>query len=175
MPLSLSGCAKHALCVAAFSCVLVTTGKGRSNAQATLDQDLLASVYLHDIQASESVPSALPFSLPNCSDGSRAQRFPTLNTMLEINGLRVLVDFIVNAQGRVESPLILEGSGEANEQLVLSIIQQWRFRPVVCNGVPTNVELRVLFIGPRKRLPHPTASIGRSTQRIRVINGRRWS
>ena len=82
--------------------------------------------------------------------------------MVEINGLRVLVDFIVNAQGRVESPLILESSGETNEKQVLGVIQQWRFRPAICNGVPTNVELRVLFEGPRKRLPHPVACVGQS-------------
>jgi TonB family protein len=75
--------------------------------------------------------------------------------MLEINGLRVLVNFIVNAQGRVESPLILESSGERNGELVLSIVKRWRFRPATCGGVPTNTELWVLFRAPRKRLPHP--------------------
>jgi TonB family protein len=79
--------------------------------------------------------------------------------MLEINGLRVLVDFIVNTQGRVESHLILESSGEANEKVVSKTIQQWRFRPAICKGVPINAEVRVLFVARRKKLPHPVASI----------------
>lgn len=180
------GSPKRPLCTVAFFCLLL--GTGLSNAETLLDQDLrflnvgasaqtkILSVprQLEDIQTSESLPLASPSSLPNCSDGFQPQPLFTPKTMDEINGLRVLVDFIVNAQGRVESPLILESSGETNEKQVLGIIQQWRFRPAICNGVPTNVEFRVLFEGPRKRLPHPVASVGQSTQRIRAINGQGW-
>ncbi|MGA3091543.1 MAG: TonB family protein [Terriglobales bacterium] len=106
----------------------------------------------------ESLPSVVPSSLPNCAAGVKPEPLFTPNTVLGINGLRVLVDFIVNAQGGIESPLILESSGEENEKLVIGMVQRWRFRPAICNGVPTSVELRVLFLGPRKRLPHPAAS-----------------
>ncbi len=169
------GSPKRPLCAAAFFCLLL--GTGLSNTETLLDQNLRflsagasaktkilsAPRQLEDIQTSKSLPLASPFSLPNCSDGFQPQPLFTPKAMVEINGLRVLVDFIVNAQGRVESPLILESSGETNEKQVLGVIQQWRFRPAICNGVPTNVELRVLFEGPRKRLPHPVACVGQST------------
>jgi TonB family protein len=96
-----------------------------------------------------------PFPIPRCPGGLAPQSLFTPAPMLEVRSLRVFVDFIVNKQGRVEAPLVLESSGETNEKLVLSTLQQWRFRPAICNGVPTPVELRVLFVGPRTRLPHP--------------------
>jgi TonB family protein len=108
-----------------------------------------------DVQTSESLPITPPFFLPDCPHGVEPQPFS-----LDINGLRVLVDFIVNTQGRIESPLILRSSGQTNAKLVMDIMQRWRFRPATCNGVPTEVEIRMLFVGPRKRLPHPTASVG---------------
>lgn len=132
-----------------------------------LAETKVLSGHLEDHLTPESSPLASPFSLPNCSDGYKRQSFFTPKIMLEINGLRVFVDFIVTAKGRVESPLILESSGRTNETTVLSIIQQWRFSPVICNGIPTSVELKVLFVGPRKTLPHPAASSGQSTQRMR--------
>jgi len=145
MPLRLFiGSPKRLLCAAVFYCLVL--GRGLSNAETL----------------------ATPFSLPNCSDGFQPQPIFTPKAMLEINGLRVLVDLIVNAQGRIESPLILESSGETNAKQTLGIIQQWRFRPAICNGVPTNIELRVLFEGPRQKLPQPVVCVGQSTHRERV-------
>jgi TonB family protein len=177
--------AKYSLCTVAFCLVF---GTGQSNAQTLSGHD---SVFLSvedagktkvfsasrpsdpqeryqplseqtpqstDVQTSESLPITPPLFLPDCPHGVEPQPFS-----LDINGLRVLVDFIVNTQGRIESPLILRSSGQANAKLVIDIIQRWRFRPATCNGVPTEVEIRMLFVGPRKRLPHPTASVGPGT------------
>jgi len=149
----------------AFVCLML--GTGLSNAQQPLGpnpvplsvRDLAsikvfdASGHREDSQTSESLLAVLPLSIPNCLD--KLQPTFTFDAIPEINGLRVLVDFVVNTEGRVESPLIIESSGEANEKLVLSLIQKWRFRPVSCNGRPINLELRVLFVGPRERLRHP--------------------
>lgn len=129
-------------------------GTGLSNAQAPLV--LGPPRHLEDIRTSKPLRAALPSSPPNCSD--EFHPFVGLNTTSGINGLRVLVDFVVNTDGRVESPFILESSGETDEKLILSIIQKWHFPPAMCNGTPINVELRVMFVGPRRRLPHPVAS-----------------
>lgn len=112
---------------------------------------------LFQIRLAKSAGSpAPPFTLPNCSLGLKSPFVLTPTSISETNGLRVLVDFIVNKQGYVESPFIVEGSGETNERLVLQIIREWRFPPPVCNDAEIDVEVLVLFVSPRKRLPRPT-------------------
>lgn len=131
----------------ALCCLIL--GTGLSNAQAVLG----APRHLGDFRPSKALRAALPSSLPSCSD--EFQPIVGFDTMSDINGLRVLVDFIVNTDGRVDSPFILESSGENDGKLILSIIKKWRFRPVICGAARINVELRVLFVGPRRKLPHP--------------------
>lgn len=171
--------AKHSLCGVASFCLLLGSGLGDaqtlaswdfrfasvenvektnvcSGSRSSMPHELNGSSYGQalqgiDVEASESSPIKPPFfSFPDCPHGVEPQPFN-----LDINGLRVLVDFIVNAQGRTESPLILKSSGEANAKLVVDIIRRWRFSPATCNGAATEVEIRMLFVGPRKTLPRP--------------------
>jgi len=107
-----------------------------------------------ELQASKATLPIAPFLFPNCP-----HTFEVPPLRVEVNGLRVLVDFVVNKAGLVESPLILESSGPTNEKFVLNAIQQWRLQPATCNGMTQAIEVRVLFLGPRKRLPHPIASL----------------
>lgn len=59
--------------------------------------------------------------------------------------LKVRVSFIVGADGRVHSPLILESAGTADDQAILDAVRSWRYRPAMCNGVPTETEGRIEF------------------------------
>jgi len=59
--------------------------------------------------------------------------------------LKVRVSFIVGADGRVHSPLILESAGTADDQAILDAVRAWRYRPAMCNGVPTETEGRIEF------------------------------
>ena len=59
--------------------------------------------------------------------------------------LKVRVSFIVGADGRVHSPLILESSGTADDQAILDTVRSWRYRPAMCNGVPTETEGKIEF------------------------------
>ena len=61
--------------------------------------------------------------------------------------LKITVSFIVGTDGRVLSPFILESGGETEDQNVLLTIQHWRYRPAMCNGVPTEAEAKVEFQG----------------------------
>ncbi|HEX3321166.1 MAG TPA: TonB family protein [Terriglobales bacterium] len=61
--------------------------------------------------------------------------------------LKITVSFIVGTDGRVHSPFILESGGETEDQNVLLTIQHWRYRPAMCNGVPTEAEAKVEFQG----------------------------
>lgn len=59
--------------------------------------------------------------------------------------VKIKVSFIVGADGRVHSPLILESAGSIEDQAILDIVRAWRYRPGMCNGVPTETEGRIEF------------------------------
>lgn len=59
--------------------------------------------------------------------------------------IKVKVSFIVGADGRVHSPFILESAGTAEDQAILETVRSWRYRPAMCNGVPTETEARIEF------------------------------
>jgi TonB family protein len=57
----------------------------------------------------------------------------------------VRVSFIVGTDGRVHSPLILEGADPSRDRMVLDAVRHWKYRPATCNGVPTEVEAKIEF------------------------------
>jgi TonB family protein len=60
-------------------------------------------------------------------------------------GVKVKVSFIIGADGRVHSPLILESVGLVGDRNVLQTVRAWRYRPATCNGVPTEAEGKIEF------------------------------
>jgi TonB family protein len=60
-------------------------------------------------------------------------------------GIKVKVSFIIGADGRVHSPLILQSVGLAGDRNVLQTVRGWRYRPATCNGVPTEAEGKIEF------------------------------
>lgn len=58
---------------------------------------------------------------------------------------RIRVSFIVGTDGRVHSPLVLESMGQSEDRTVLNTVRRWRYRPGMCNGVPTETEGKVDF------------------------------
>ena len=59
--------------------------------------------------------------------------------------LKIKVSFIVGTDGRVHSPLLLESSGTTDDHVILNTVRAWRYRPAMCNGVPTETEGKVEF------------------------------
>lgn len=59
--------------------------------------------------------------------------------------VKVKVSFIVGTDGRVHSPLILESAGSSEDHAILETVRAWRYRPGMCNGVPTETEGRIEF------------------------------
>jgi TonB family protein len=55
------------------------------------------------------------------------------------------VSFIIGADGRVHSPLILQSAGPAFDRNILRTVRLWRYRPATCNGVPTEAEGKIEF------------------------------
>ena len=62
-----------------------------------------------------------------------------------VSGPKVKVSFIIGADGRVHSPLILQSGGTVGDRNVLQTVRAWRYRPATCNGVPTEAEGKIEF------------------------------
>lgn len=99
------------------------------------------------VHASEFAPLSEPLALPRCGDTRPPEALATPDPLWqpEDENLRVRVTFIVGTDGRVHSPFILESGGSTEDQIVLHAIRRWRYRPALCNGVPTDSEARVQF------------------------------
>ena len=82
-----------------------------------------------------------------CEDTQPPEALTTPDPLLVPAGpaLKVKVSFIVGADGRVHSPLILQSAGPAGDSNVLRTVRTWRYRPATCNGVPTEAEGKIEF------------------------------
>jgi TonB family protein len=96
---------------------------------------------------SEFSPVSEPLAIPRCGDVRPPEALVTPDPLIQLDdeNLRVRVSFIVGADGRVHSPFILDSGGAREDQVVLRAIRRWRYRPALCNGVPTESEARVQF------------------------------
>jgi TonB family protein len=82
-----------------------------------------------------------------CEDTQPPEALTTPDPLLVPSeaGLKVKVSFIIGADGRVHSPLILQSGGPAGDRNVLRAVRAWRYRPATCNGVPTEAEGKIEF------------------------------
>ena len=96
--------------------------------------------------ASEFATMAEPMALPRCGDTRPPEALLTPDPLLDRDqDLRVRVSFIVGTDGHVHSPFILDSGGQEQDELVLRAVRHWRYRPALCNGVPTDSEARIRF------------------------------
>jgi TonB family protein len=82
-----------------------------------------------------------------CEDTQPPEALTTPDPVMvpAVVGVKVKVSFIVGADGRVHSPLILESAGPVGDRNVLQTVRGWRYRPATCNGVPTEAEGKIEF------------------------------
>lgn len=82
-----------------------------------------------------------------CEDTQPPEALTTPDPLLvpPVAGLKVKVSFIIGADGRVHSPLILESAGPTGDRNILQTVRAWRYRPATCNGVPTEAEGKIEF------------------------------
>jgi outer membrane biosynthesis protein TonB len=83
----------------------------------------------------------------SCGEVQDPEALATPNPLFSPNakGRKVKVSFIIGTDGRVHSPLILESAGMIGDWHVLRTVRTWRYRPAMCNGVPTETEGKVEF------------------------------
>jgi TonB family protein len=99
------------------------------------------------LHISEFTPMSEPLAMPRCGDVRPPEALATPDPLrlLDQEDRRVRVSFIVGADGRVHSAFILDSGGPRDDQVVLRAVRRWRYRPALCNGVPTDSEARVQF------------------------------
>jgi TonB family protein len=85
---------------------------------------------------------------PSCANTRPPEALVTPDPMMHEmrEDLRVRVSFIIGADGRVHSAFILDSGGRNPDRTILRAIGHWRYRPAICNGVPTPMEARVSFV-----------------------------
>ena len=96
---------------------------------------------------SEFSPVSEPLALPKCGSVAPPEALLTPDPLLQPqdDDLNVRVSFIVGTDGHVHSPFVLDSGGPSQDLLVLRAVRLWRYRPALCNGVPTDFEALVRF------------------------------
>ena len=99
------------------------------------------------VHISEFVSVSEPVAWLGCGDVRPPEALLTPDPMLQVqdDDVHVRVSFIVGSEGRVHSPFILESGGAEEDQLIMRAVRRWRYRPALCNGVPTDSEARIRF------------------------------
>ena len=99
---------------------------------------------VHDSEFA-TMPRASGQSL--CQAAQPPQALATPDPLLEADGQnsKISVSFIIGTDGRVHSALILESAGSNEDRTILDAVRFWRYRPALCNGVPTESEAKVEF------------------------------
>jgi TonB family protein len=99
------------------------------------------------IRASEFSDVRRASARARCEDTQPPEALTTPNPLMvpAAAGIKVKVSFIIGADGRVHSPLILQSAGPVGDRNVLQTVRAWRYRPATCNGVPTEAEGKIEF------------------------------
>jgi len=85
-------------------------------------------------------------ALPKCGNVRPPEALLTPDPLLQVqDDLHVRVSFIVGSDGQVHGAFILDSGGAKEDQIVLHAVRFWRYRPALCNGVPTDSEALVRF------------------------------
>lgn len=57
---------------------------------------------------------------------------------------KIVVNFIIGTDGQVYSPFVLDGAASKSlYRKLVNEVRRWHYRPALCNGVPTDAEVRV--------------------------------
>ncbi|HTE90185.1 MAG TPA: energy transducer TonB [Terriglobales bacterium] len=141
-------------------CLLVLIASASITARASIsgsplqvsDGNLSLAIREHQIWTSavhDSQFAAVPHTTArtSCAAAQPPQALATPNPLLDQPepNAKITVSFIIGADGLVHSPLILESAGGSEDRTVLNAVRSWRYRPAMCNGVPTEAEGKIEF------------------------------
>jgi TonB family protein len=134
------------LCIPAFASIPNVRGINRVTTRAALPEREQLS-WNRPARNAEFVDVPHTTARSRCEATRPPEALTTPNPIFEIAGpgLKIKVSFIVGTDGRVHSPLILESSSTSGDHAILDTVRGWRYRPAMCNGVPTETEGKVEF------------------------------
>ena len=134
--------AAPAICLASVNTPSLRV-QGREPNLSAREQQLWGAA-VHDSEFAAMPHTSAPAS---CEATQPPEALATPNPLLEPpdNSAKIKVSFIIGTDGRVHSPLILESAGALEDRTVLDVVRSWRYRPAMCNGVPTEAEAKVEF------------------------------
>jgi TonB-like protein len=81
-----------------------------------------------------------------CESAAPPQALATPHTWVAAipDDTKIVVNFIVGTDGQVYSPFVLDGRGsDSLFRKLMAEVRHWHYRPALCNGVPTDAEVRV--------------------------------
>ena len=128
---------------------LLSAARTLSRADATSDSltDRAHQLWASPVHDAEFAALPQSFMHTTCAATQLPEALATPDPLLESSdrNTKIEVSFIVGTDGRVQSPLILESAGVSEDRAVLNVVRSWRYRPALCNGVPTEAEAKVEF------------------------------
>lgn len=97
---------------------------------------------------SELTPADWLLASPRCGDVRPPEALLTPDPPLypQKDSPQVRISFLIGPDGQVHSAFVLDSGSRAEEETILRALKHWRFRPALCNGVPTDSEAVVRFI-----------------------------
>jgi TonB family protein len=137
-----------------WPCLLLFVLPAAASVQAAAPEERRAVLAEREQQVWKTPVRASEFSdVPHvsaqsrCEDTQPPQALTTPDPLMvpALAGIKVKVSFIIGADGRVHSPLILQSVGAMGDRNVLQTVRGWRYRPATCNGVPTEAEGKIEF------------------------------
>ena len=140
-----------ALLLIAFTPISCRASVETASSRIALGQRSLAErehlAWTSAVHGSEFATMTHPASRPACEAVQPPQALATPDPLLDGSDLnaKVSVSFIIGTDGRVHSALILESAGTSEDRTILDAVRFWRYRPALCNGVPTEAEAKVEF------------------------------
>jgi len=104
-------------------------------------------VWSSAVHDSEFAAMTHPAARAECGAVQPPQALATPDPLLDETELnsKVSVSFIIGTDGRVHGALILESAGPNEDRTILDAVRLWRYRPALCNGLPTEAEAKVEF------------------------------
>ncbi len=143
---------KLCLCILIVSASIISRASAGSSTLRVSDGNRSLAIREHQIWTSavhDSEFAAVPHttSRTSCAATQPPQALTTPNPLLDQPepNAKITVSFIIGADGLVHSPLILESAGPGEDRTVLNAVRSWRYRPAMCNGVPTEAEGKIEF------------------------------
>lgn len=142
------------LSCALVSVVLVIPSDGSARSPFSTPQKLLLfqksekSLGGAPSHISELTPVKGPLALPKCGVVRSPEALLTPDPLLYFpeDSPKVRVSFIIGPEGLVHSAFVLESGSRTEEETILRALRLWRYRPALCNGVPTDSEAVIRFV-----------------------------